>query len=91
MPAPYTQQQLDAFWATYHTMNQEAVRIATTPGTDGYLGPDWAAMLFQCRTQKLYGFADYGTPPAGGPGANNKYSSFQMNPGPGWEPGLRKS
>jgi hypothetical protein len=41
----FTQQQLDSFWAQYVGMNCEQVRIAETPGTDGYLGANWSAML----------------------------------------------
>jgi hypothetical protein len=46
-------------------MNAEQVRIATTPGTDGYLGANWSAMLSYVFANRLYGFADYSGPVAG--------------------------
>ena len=65
MPQQFTQQQLDAFWSQYVGMNAEEVRIATTPGQDGWLGNDWSSMLAYVFTNRLYGFADYSGPVAG--------------------------
>ena len=65
----FTQQQLDSFWAAYHTMSEEQVRIAETPGTDGYLGANWSAMLDYVFKNRLYGFADY----SGGTASNMKF------------------
>ena len=61
----FSQAQLDAFWQQYVGMNCEQVRIATTPGTDGYLGANWEAMLDYVLANRLYGFADYSGPVAG--------------------------
>jgi hypothetical protein len=67
----YTDQQLSDFWygpggsatniqpGAYVTMTWEQVRIATTPGMSGYLGPNWVGMLQCCQRNRLFGFADY--------------------------------
>jgi len=59
MSAPFTQHQLDSFWSQYVGMSAEQVRVATTPGQDGFLGTDWSAMLDHVQRNRLYGFANY--------------------------------
>jgi hypothetical protein len=75
MPASFTQQQLDSFWAQYVGMNAEQVRIATTPGTDGYLGANWSAMLNYVFTNRLYGFGNYLPAPGHTAGENQGIGS----------------
>jgi hypothetical protein len=55
----FTQPQLDTFWSQYVGMTAEEVRIATTPGQDGFLGANWSAMLAYVFTNRLFGFANY--------------------------------
>jgi hypothetical protein len=59
MSSPFTDSQLQEFWNTYHTMSEEQVRIATTPGQDGYFGPEWSAMLSYVFQRRLFGFGNY--------------------------------
>ena len=65
----FTQQQLDVFWSQYVGLTAEQVRIATTPGQDGFLGNDWSAMLAYVFKNRLYGFSDY----SGGTASNPKF------------------
>jgi hypothetical protein len=64
MPAPFTQAQLDAFWARYVTMRQGQV-IAITNSHSAAYEPDFDAMLGYVFVNRLYGFADYTKPAAG--------------------------
>ena len=71
----FTQAQLDQFWAQYVGMNAEHVRIATTPGQDGFLGSNWSAMLDFVFTNRLYGFANYLPAPGHTAGENQGIGS----------------
>ena len=71
----FTQSQLDTFWQQYVGMSAEQVLIATTPGTDGYLGPTWSEMLNYVLVNRLYGFADYNRVVAG----SNQFPNRTLN------------
>jgi hypothetical protein len=80
----FTQQQLDTFWSQYVGMTAEEVRIATTPGQDGYFGPEWSAMLSYVFERRLFGFGNYLPLPGHVAGENQGIgsNSYRFN-GPG--------
>ena len=57
----YTQQQLDAFWSRYVTMNAADVISLTNTQSAGY-EPDFAAMLAYVFQNQMYGFGNPRTP-----------------------------
>jgi hypothetical protein len=64
MTAPYTQQQLDNFWARYVGMRKREV-ISLTNSASPAFEPEFNAMLSYVYFNRLYGFADYTRPVAG--------------------------
>jgi hypothetical protein len=57
----YSQQELDAFWNRYVTMNESDVVSLTNSSSAAY-EPVFAAMLAFCFQNQLYGFGNPRTP-----------------------------